>query len=61
MFLYAQGEGLLKVVKKEEYLVAIGEEFCDNMDVTMGEITCLPPRSEPHDPTSDQTTVKVDN
>ncbi len=54
-----QGEDLLKIVKEDEYVVRVGQEFCENVNVTMKEITCLPPRSEPDDPTSDKTTVKV--
>ncbi len=57
--LHLQGTGILQVVKSHHYQVQIGNETCFNVSVTMSEITCLPPTSQPFDSTSDHATVKV--
>ncbi len=46
-------------MEAKDYNVKIGDGNCTNIAVTMNEITCLPPKSEPDDPTSDHTMVKV--
>ena len=50
---------MLKAVKEEQYVITIGDELCDSVSVTMNEITCKPPRSEPTDNTSDYVSVTV--
>ena len=58
-FVHFQGFDLLQVVEAKYYNVKIGDRQCKNIAVTMNEITCLPPKSEPNDPNSTHTMVKV--
>ncbi len=50
---------MLVGVDASQYSVRIGQESCNNIDVTMHSITCLPPKSEPSDPLHKNTRVQV--
>ncbi len=56
---YLQGYELLVGVQKSAYSVWIGDEICEDIDITMNIITCLPPKSQPNDPLQPNTRVRV--
>ncbi len=57
--LFSQGYELLVGVDKSAYSVWIGEELCEDINVNMNSITCLPPKSRPEDHLHPNTRVKV--
>ena len=50
---------LVDALWPDAYQVKIGNENCHDMEIRETEITCLPPKSEPFDPVSDNVRVMV--
>ncbi len=55
-----KGKNLLVGLRESDYQVMIGNKLCDDMAVTMTEITCLPPVGEPRGIESSSENTKVE-
>ncbi len=55
-----KGKNLLVGLRESDYQVMIGNKPCDDISVTMTEITCLPPVGEPKELTNTRSYTKVE-
>ena len=59
MYSNFQGKNLLKTFFPHNYHVTVGEQECEDIFVTMDEIRCKPPKTQPKDPHEDKPRVRV--